>query len=123
MPNRELRYLPAFGSAAFSRNVVNQHVGRIKRMFKWAAAEELIPAAIPQARIMVAGLRHGRTDARETDPILPVDDATVDATLPHLPSVVADMVRLQRATGMRPSEVCVLRPCDLDSTGDVWTYR
>jgi hypothetical protein len=32
-------------------------------------------------------------------------------------------VRLQRATEMRPSEVCVLRPCDLDSTGDVWTYR
>ena len=28
----------------------------------------------------------------------------VDATLPHLPAVVADMVRFQRLTGARPSE-------------------
>jgi hypothetical protein len=29
-----------------SRNYVNDHIDRIKRMFKWAAAEELIPASI-----------------------------------------------------------------------------
>ena len=72
---------------------------------------------------MVAGLRRGRTDARESAPIMPVTDTVVDATLPHLPAVVADMVRLQRATGMRPAEVCLMRPCDIDRTGDVWTYR
>ena len=55
--------------------------------------------------------------------MLPVDDATVDATLPHLTPIVADIVRLQRLTGMRPSEVCGLRPCDIDhSGGKVWQY-
>ncbi len=72
---------------------------------------------------MIAGLRRGRTEARETVPILPVKDSTVDATLPHMPTVVADMVRLQRLTGCRPAEVCTLRPCDLDRSGEVWTYK
>ena len=30
------------------------------------------------------------------EPVLPVDDKLVDATLPHLPDVLADMVRVQR---------------------------
>jgi len=94
-------------------------IDRIRRMFKWAVAEELVPASVSQALAAMPGLRRGRTDARETEPILPVDDATVEATLPCLPEVVADMVRLQRMTGMRPAEVCILRPSDLDRSGDV----
>ena len=53
----------------------------------------------------------------------PVDDATVDATLPHLPPIVADMVRFQRLTGCRPAEVCIVRPCDIDTAAEVWCYR
>jgi integrase len=106
----------------YSRGVVNQSVGRIKRMFKWAAAEELISARVPQSLATVAGLRRGRTDARESKPVLPVDDTLVAATLPHLPEVVADMVRLQRLTGMRPAELCMIRPCDIDRAGEVWRY-
>lgn len=41
----------------------------------------------------------------------------------HLPEVVADMVRLQHLTGMRPAEVCLIRPMDLDRSDDVWIYR
>ena len=34
------------------------------------------------------------------------------------------MVRIQVATGMRPSEVCKMRPCDIDlSREDAWIYR
>jgi integrase len=73
--------------------------------------------------MLVPGLRRGRTIARETEPVTPVDDAIVDATLPHLSPVVADMVRFQRFTGCRPNEVCQLRPCDVDRSGDVWVYR
>lgn len=56
-------------------------------MFKWAAGEELIPAGIAQALTMVAGLRRGRTEARETSPVLPVEENVVDATLPFLPNL------------------------------------
>lgn len=106
-----------------SRKIINQRIGRVKRMFKWGAASELVPASIPQALSMVEGLKLGRSDARETAPILPVADSVVDATILHLPEVVADMVRLQRLTGCRPAEVCAVRPCDLDRTADVWTYQ
>lgn len=106
-----------------SRRYVNDHIDRIKRMFKWGAGEELIPESTYRALALVPGLRAGRTAARETPPILPVEDSTVDATLSHLPRVVADMVRLQRLTGMRPAEVCQVRPQDLDRSRDVWVYR
>ena len=105
-----------------SRRYVNDHMDRIKRMFKWGASEQLVPPETYQALALVAGLRKGKTEAHETSPVLPVNEGVVDATLPHLSSVVADMVRLQRLTGMRPSEVCSLRPCDLDRSSDVWTY-
>jgi integrase len=108
--------------ANHSRNYVNSQVNRIKRMFKWAVAEELVPPAVSHGLSAVAGLRLGRCGARETSPVLPVEDSVVDKTLPHLSSVVADMVRLQRLTGMRPAEVCLFRPCDLDRSGQVWVY-
>lgn len=109
--------------AGHCRKHINGCVDRIRRMFKWAAGEQLIAADVPQALAMVAGLRKGRTEAPEGSPVLPVDDAVVDATLPKLPAVVADMVRFQRATGCRPEEVCTLRPCDVDRSGEVWLYR
>jgi hypothetical protein len=46
--------------------------------------------------------------APELPPVRPVDDEVVEATLPYLPEIVADMVRLQRLTGARPGEVCGL---------------
>jgi integrase len=64
-----------------------------------------------------------RTVAREPRRVLPVPDDVVDATLPHVPSIVADMVRFQRLTGCRPGEVCQIRPCDVDRSGEVWQYR
>ncbi len=54
--------------------------------------------------------------------MLPVEDSVIDATLPHLPPIITDMVRIQHLTGCRPSEVCDLRPCDIDRSGDVWSY-
>jgi integrase len=68
------------------------------------------------------GFQRGRTDARESKPVDPVDDAVIEATLPHLPAVVADMVRLQRMIGCRPGEICSMRPCDVDTQGDVWCF-
>jgi len=106
-----------------SRTYINALVDNVRRMFKWGVGEQLIPAEIYHALATVPGLRRGRTEARETAPVQPVVDSTVEATLPHLPSVVADMVRFQRLTGCWPAEACILRPCDLDRSGDIWTYK
>lgn len=106
-----------------ARSLINARVNRIKRTWKWAVSEELLPPGAYEALRTVAGLRKGHTTARETAPVRPVADQVVDATLPHLPPVVADMVRFQRLTGCRPGEVCILRPRDVDTSGDVWEYR
>ena len=71
----------------------------------------------------MAGLLPGRTVAPERPSIKPVDDAIVEATLPHLSLIVANMVRLQLLTAMRPGEVCVVRPRDVDRSGDVWQFQ
>ncbi|MCC6492158.1 MAG: site-specific integrase [Pirellulales bacterium] len=106
-----------------SSGYVNEIMRRIVAAFKWAAGEGKLPASVPQNLAIIPGLRKGEANLPEPEPIGPVDDAVIDATLPHLPDVVADMVRLQRLTGMRPAEVCILRPCDLDRSGDVWVYK
>jgi len=106
-----------------SRGYVNETMRRLVGAFKWGAAEGKIPASVPQNLAIVPGLRKGKCGLREPDPIGPAEDAVVESTLAHLPPIVADMVRLQRCTGMRPAEVCIIRPCDVDRSGDVWIYR
>jgi integrase len=107
----------------WSRGYINKSIGRIRRCFKWAVENELVRPDMYHGLMAVSGLRKGRSEAREPDPVLPVDDATVQATLPHLTPVVADMIRFQRITGCRPQDVCNLRPCDIDTSADVWLYR
>ena len=105
------------------RKLVNRRVGRVKRVFKWAASEQLVPAAVLVSLQTVGGLQKGRSDAPEREPVRPVADEHVDATLPYLTPTVAAMVKLQRACGMRPQDVCGIRPADIDTSKPVWAYR
>lgn len=107
----------------WSRNYTNSQVGVLVRMFKWAAVEGLLPPEIHAALSLLEGLRRGRTEAPETEKVRPVDNAVVEATLPHLSPVVRAMIGLQQATAMRPGELVILRPCDIDRSSDVWEYR
>jgi integrase len=113
----------AFIDAGWCRSMVNQRVGRVRRMFKWAASEELISMAVHQSLTTVAGLQRGRSKVRESEPVRPVDDATVDATLPYLIRHVRGLVEFQRLTGCRPGEACLVRRCDIDTGGPVWLYK
>jgi integrase len=102
------------------RKTINRTVRDICRIFKWAVSMELVPADVHQALLTVEPLKKGRTAAPELPRIRAVPDDIVEKTIAHLPPVVADMVRVQRLLGCRPSEVCNLRPCDLDRSQDVW---
>ncbi len=105
-----------------SRRYINDQVDRIRRMYKWAAGEQIIGVEAYRTLTLVEGLRRGRSEARETAKITCVADDIVEATIWHLPEVVGDMVRVQRLTGARPAEITIMRPCDVDRTGDVWIY-
>jgi integrase len=110
--------------AGWSRRFINHSVGNIKRMFKWAVENELVPPSAHHGLQAVVGLKKGRSEARETQPIRPVADEHVEAVLPFLNSAQQAMVQLQRLSGMRPGEVCIMRPCDVDrSNVKTWIYR
>jgi integrase len=105
------------------RSYVNKQVSRLRHVFKWAAAKELIPASVFQALQTLDGLRRGRSEARETEPVKPVAEAMIDATRDFMPPPVRAMVDLQLFTAMRPGEVTTIRGCDLDVSGRVWIYK
>jgi integrase len=109
--------------SGLARGTINQRVGRVVRLFRWAVTEELIPPGVHQGLKAVPGLQKGRTAAREADPVKPVPEAFVDAVRPYVSAQVWAMIELQRLTAMRPGEVCVMRTCDLDTSGNVWIYR
>ena len=97
-----------------TRGVLNRKIGRIKRCFRWLKNNEVIPSNVYDSIRDVEGLRRGEGGLREPQAIQPVPDEVVQQTLPYLPEVVADMVQLQRRTGMRPGEVVIVRPCDVE---------
>jgi hypothetical protein len=76
----------AFIDKGYCRTSINRDIGRIKLMFKWAGAQELIPPSVYHGLQTVAGLRVGRSGAKESDPVKPVPQAFVDAVLDHVPA-------------------------------------
>jgi integrase len=110
--------------AGWRRGYVNSCIGCVKRLFKWAVENELVPPSVYQGLMAVGGLKKGRTEARETERVRPVADEHVEAVLPLLTPPVRAMVRVQRLSGMRPGEVVLMRPCDIDrARGLTWVYR
>lgn len=105
-----------------SRYVVNKYCRHVIRAFKLAAENEKLPAENYQTMKAVETLKKGRTNARETDAIKPVPVDVIERTIQHTHGIVADMVRLQLLTGMRPGEVCQLRPGDIDRSDEIWVF-
>lgn len=104
------------------RNVVNRQTTRIRQVFKWAAAEELIPPSVFHGLQAVAGLQHGRGGASESEPVKSVPEQHVHAIKDHVSRQVWAMIELQLLTGMRSDEVTGMRPVDLNTTGKNWIY-
>lgn len=57
------------------------------------------------------------------DRLQPVPDRDVRAVRAVVEPAVREMMDLQLLCGLRPAELCAIRPCDLDTAGPVWTYR
>lgn len=107
----------------WSRRTVNMQTRRLKQVFKWAVENELVPGETFVRLQAVAGLKRGRTPAREPDPVHPVAWPDVEIILPHVPRIVSVMILLQWHTGMRPNEVVQIRTADVDRSGPVWIYK
>lgn len=120
---RDGTILPPPAGRGWSRRYANAQAGRIRGMYRWAVAEELIRPATYEALRAVEPLRAARGESARAS-VPPVAWAAVDAVVPFLNRQVAAMVEVQRATGARPGEVVIMRPGDLRGTdGPVWIYE
>lgn len=107
----------------WERRQINRKVGRIRRMIKWAVENELVEPSVLQGLQAIAGLRHGRSEAKESLPVMPVADEDINAILPHVSAQLRDMIQLQLLSGCRPGEIVLLRPIEVNRDGAVWEYR
>ena len=107
----------------WKRITVNQCIGRVKRMFRWAVEQELVPGSVYHSLQAVAGLRSGRCDAPDGKPVRPVAQEMIDAVEQFVSRQVWAMIQLQLLTAARPGEICILKPKDIDRSGDPWVYQ
>lgn len=113
----------ALAAQGLARRTVNAYCWRVVRIWRWGVAQELVRGEVLVALEAVPGLARGRSAARETAEVGPVDVAVVEACLPFLPDATAAVVRLLLASAMRPQEALMLRPCELDTSAEPWAYR
>ncbi len=66
---------------AWSRRYINKQIGRVIRCFRWGVENELVPETIYRSLRTVPGLKKGRTQAPDYEPVGPVAQAIVSATI------------------------------------------
>lgn len=111
-----------FIEGGWNRRTVNQGVNLIRAVFRWAVSEEIVPVAVLQALTTVEALKPRRSSAPEPKRVRPVPQEHVEAIRQHVGRPVWALVTLQRYTGARGGELLIMRPMDVDMTGDVWAY-
>ncbi len=104
------------------RRSINRQLYRIRRVFKWAVARQIIDVSLWQALCAVEGYRIGELPGAESPAIAPVREAALSAVRGEFPPVLWSMVQVQRLSGCRPGELVLLRPEFIDHSGPVWAY-
>src|SRR5262249_14097817 len=93
-----------------ARSTINSLVGCVVRIFKWGAANEMVSGDQYHALAAVESLRAGRSDARETAPVLPVPEDDLKKVRAKVWPMIRDLLDLQLLSAARPGELLRLRP-------------
>ena len=95
------------------RRTINQWVGWVRGMFRWAAQQRLVEPRIAAELSLLDPLRYGRSRAKESAAGTVVTFAMVRDLLPHLRHTVQRMLSVQWLTGMRPGELVAMKWTEL----------
>jgi integrase len=122
--------------AGISLGIINQNIGRIRRVFRWgvgdAPGDGLVPTETLGGLESVRDLVPGRNQARETPPVQAADEDSFWAILPYLRPQLKALLELMYWSGMRPGEACLLKGSHIDFEGrdalgiphvGLWSYR
>jgi len=129
--------LRAMVKRQWKRASINRQLVRVRTIFRWGEAEQLVPGGTFETLRTVRGLKVREHQVEESPPVLPVPEGDLEATLPHLsPAPVRAIVDLLLLTSARPGEICRLKAEALDKKGrveiakgmwvnfkKVWAYR
>ncbi len=119
---REVRGKMLSGRTKISAKIVNERVGFIRKMFEWAASLEIVDPSVPYSLKLVENLTGRERGVKPAAERKPINIEIIKQTLPELTPTLRAMVRVQLFTGMRPGELLQMKPCQLDTSGDIWLY-
>lgn len=107
-----------------AKSTINWSIQMIFLIFEWAANADMISDDTLISLAHLRPLRNGDEGVTPTKKILSVPEEDVMETIKYLHKPVADMVRVHWFTGMRSSEVCNLRKCDITiEDSGLWRYQ
>ena len=120
-PSRLLKVQDHLIAAGNSRSGINHTIGRIRQAFAWGVYREFAKPELLVGLKTVPPVRFGRALEKSARGMVP--DSIIEETLPHLPPRIRAMVQIQRASGMRPGEVCALTMGQIDRAKSVWWFK
>lgn len=127
--NFKVGYLVKFQNELIAKNYARSQVNRffklVKRVFVWGGASRFdhetwdkLPPIVSSTFVAdlntIKPIEIGK--CRDNAPRMEVAAEDVEAVFPFVSEIVTDILRIQLLTGMRPSEVCKMRACDIKRT-------
>jgi integrase len=115
------RHLINLGYATIQINRLFYHV---KRVFAWGGKprfdldtwDKLPPIVTSEFLVDMNAIDNIKDEGKKNPPRREVPAEIVMAVFPFVTETVADMLRLQLLTGMRPKELCSMHVCDIKKT-------
>ena len=107
---------------AWCRNHINRQVVRIRTCWRWAELQGLVPEGRWQHLRSLKCLGPKQHGVKHTLPRQPATREELDAVKSQAQPAIASMLEVQYQSGMRSCEVRIMRPGDIDRTGEVWLY-
>jgi integrase len=120
-----LNYEYKAGSAKkkYTRRGINDTIKWIRYIWEWGLGRQIVSVEQVQSLKEVKGLRIGQSTAVENHKRSRVTEEEFRKVINATSKVIGDMLQLIWHTGMRPYEVCEMRPFDiLTEDPDCWLY-
>ena len=111
-----------FIKSGLALTTINERLRFIKQLFEYAFDQELIDREQSYEISTVKVFKRSDAIFKEKKEVRAVPLEVVEKTLPFLPGIIADMVRLQLYAGMLAGEVCSITLGEIDRSGGVWIY-
>ncbi len=113
----------------YARKTIRDYANRVLQMIRFGAERGHVRGEQWDRLRAARKIRRGAGIGVKTQKRKPVPDEQVTAIFPHLDkrepvrAMLETMIRLQRVIGLRPIEICVMRPADIDrNCGEEWRY-